>query len=56
VPVHVWHGDADRNVPYAQGRRQAELIPGATLHTCPGEAHLLVVDHVEEILRTVTPA
>jgi pimeloyl-ACP methyl ester carboxylesterase len=56
VKVHVWHGDADRNVPFAHGRLQAERIPGATFHECPGEGHLLVGDHLEEILRTVSAA
>jgi pimeloyl-ACP methyl ester carboxylesterase len=56
VPTHVWHGDVDRNVPFAHGRHQAEAIPGARFHACPGEAHLLVVDHLEEILRTVSAA
>jgi pimeloyl-ACP methyl ester carboxylesterase len=54
VPVHVWHGDADRNVPMMHGRYQADAIPGAVLHECPGEGHLLMADHLEEILRTVT--
>jgi pimeloyl-ACP methyl ester carboxylesterase len=56
VPVHVWHGDADRNVPFGHGRIQAGRIPGARFHECPGEGHLLVVDHMEEILRTVSGA
>ena len=43
VPVHVWHGDEDRNVPLAHGRLQAERIPGARLHECPGEGHLLAL-------------
>jgi len=30
---------------------QADRIPGAKLHECPGEAHLLFVPHAEEILR-----
>jgi pimeloyl-ACP methyl ester carboxylesterase len=53
VPVHVWHGDADRNVPLSHGRYQASAIPGAVFHECPGEGHLLMADHLEEILRTV---
>jgi pimeloyl-ACP methyl ester carboxylesterase len=56
VPVHVWHGDADRNVPFAQGEFVARVIPGADLHPCPGEGHLLVVDHLSEILQTVAGA
>ena len=56
VPVHLWHGDADRNVPIGQGRFMAERIPGAVFHECPGEGHLLYVNHLEEILLTVSPA
>lgn len=54
LPVHVWHGDDDRNVPLSHGRLQSERIPGARLHECPGEGHLLALDRLGEILRTVT--
>lgn len=54
VPVHVWHGDVDRNVPLSHGRFQAASIPGAVFHQCPGEGHLLVTDHLQEILHTVS--
>jgi pimeloyl-ACP methyl ester carboxylesterase len=54
VPAHVWHGDADKSVPFAHGKAMAERIPGAQFHECPGEGHLLMVTHFEEILRTVT--
>jgi pimeloyl-ACP methyl ester carboxylesterase len=53
-PVHIWHGDDDRNVPISHGRLQAERIPGARMHECPGQGHLLVLDRLEEILRTVS--
>jgi len=53
VPVHIWHGTADRNVPFSHGKFQAESIPGARLNECRGEGHLLIFDHLEEILRTV---
>jgi len=53
VPVHIWQGDADRNVPVSHGRLQAQRIPGAQFHECIGEGHMLAVDHMEEILRTV---
>lgn len=51
VPVQLWQGDRDVNVPDSHARYQAERIPGAKLHECPGEAHMLVVPHAEEILR-----
>jgi len=54
VSVHLWHGDRDRNIPIAQGELQARLIPNATMHRCPGEGHALYVDHMREILETLT--
>jgi pimeloyl-ACP methyl ester carboxylesterase len=54
VPVHVWQGDADINVPPAHASLQADRIPGAVLHSFPGEGHLMCVDHMEEILRALT--
>lgn len=53
VPVHLWQGDADRNVPAAHAEQQAAAIPGAVLHRCPGEGHLLGVPRLQEILETV---
>lgn len=54
TPVHLWHGDQDRNVPISHARLQTARIPGAQLHECPGEGHMLIVDHLAEILRTVS--
>jgi pimeloyl-ACP methyl ester carboxylesterase len=54
APVDIWHGDKDRNVPISHGRLQAERIPGARFHECPGLGHMLAVDRMEEILQTVT--
>jgi pimeloyl-ACP methyl ester carboxylesterase len=54
-PVHFWHGDADRNVPMDHARFMSGRVPGAVLHECPGEGHLLYVEHLEEVLRTVAP-
>jgi pimeloyl-ACP methyl ester carboxylesterase len=54
VPVHVWHGDLDKNVPFAHGQYMAERIPAAQFHPCPGEGHLLVFEHLGEILETVS--
>ncbi|MBW2412988.1 MAG: alpha/beta hydrolase [Deltaproteobacteria bacterium] len=50
MPVHLWQGSADRNVPAAHARLQADRIPDAKLHECAGEGHLLVVEHTREIL------
>ncbi len=53
VPVHVWQGGADRNVPASHGRYQAGAIPGATLHFYADEGHLLVIERIGEIIDAV---
>ena len=53
VPVHLWQGDADRNVPASHARLLHEAIPGSTLHEFPGEGHLLVLEHLDEIGATL---
>ncbi|HEV3212836.1 MAG TPA: alpha/beta hydrolase [Acidimicrobiales bacterium] len=55
IPVHLWQGDVDRNVPESHARLQHEAIPGSVLHPCPGEGHFLVLDRLGEILAAITP-
>jgi len=50
IAVHVWHGDADRNVVVGSGRYQATAIPNAILHEMPDEGHWMHVSHFDEIL------
>jgi pimeloyl-ACP methyl ester carboxylesterase len=56
VPVHLWQGDADVNVPPSHATLQHERIPGSTLHWLPGEGHLYCVDHFGEIVETLLAA
>jgi pimeloyl-ACP methyl ester carboxylesterase len=56
IPVHVWHGDADKTVPVSHGRFFHEAIKDSTLHEYPGEGHFLVIDRIEEILEALRPA
>ena len=53
LPIHVWHGDLDRNVPVAHAHHLVETIPEATLHLCPGEGHWTLVDHMRAILTVI---
>ncbi len=53
VPVDVWHGELDENVPIQHGLDQANRIPGAVFHACAGEGHFLIIDHLTEILAAV---
>lgn len=50
VPVTLWHGQVDRNVPVAHARHLAEHLAKADLHEYPGEGHLLVFDRMTEML------
>jgi pimeloyl-ACP methyl ester carboxylesterase len=49
VPVHIWQGDADRNVPPHHARLMHDAIPGSVLHEFAGEGHLMAFDRFEEI-------
>jgi pimeloyl-ACP methyl ester carboxylesterase len=49
VPVQIWQGDADRNVPPQHARLLHEAIPGSVLHEFAGEGHLMAFDHFEAI-------
>jgi len=50
VPVRIYHGEADRNVPVAMGRRMAALIRDSKAVFYADEGHLAFVPHAEEIL------
>jgi pimeloyl-ACP methyl ester carboxylesterase len=53
VPVHVWHGTLDRNVPVAHARVIAARCPTAELHLVEGGGHILF-DQLDEIIAGVT--
>jgi pimeloyl-ACP methyl ester carboxylesterase len=51
MPVHLWQGECDRNVPAAMARYVARVIPDCRAHFYPEEGHLsLLAHHLEEIL------
>jgi pimeloyl-ACP methyl ester carboxylesterase len=49
-PVHIWHGDEDTNVPVAMAQHLAARIPDSSLTIYPGEGHLIVPKHWDDIL------
>ena len=55
-PVHFWHGDRDVNVPVALARNLAGRVPGSSLTIYPGEGHLIVPKHWDEILTVLLSA
>ncbi len=52
--VQLWHGDADRVIPLHHARYLASALQNATLQVCPDEGHMLLWNHVEEILAAAT--
>jgi pimeloyl-ACP methyl ester carboxylesterase len=55
-PVHIWHGDQDTNVPVAMAQHLAGQIPGSSLTIYPGEGHLIVPKHWDEIVNALLSA
>ena len=53
VPVMLWQGEADVLVPPAMGRHVAARLPDCRARFFPGEGHLLVIDHMAEILKAL---
>jgi len=41
VPVHLFHGEQDKFVPYRFAIYLDEKIPQSSLHSYPGQGHLL---------------
>jgi pimeloyl-ACP methyl ester carboxylesterase len=56
VPVHLWHGDADKVVPVRVGRYFAREIPGCKATFVAGGGHLMFIDHAGEIMEAVKDA
>ena len=54
VPTSVWQGTDDRNVPRHIGEHCGRTIPGAELHLCQHEGHLIFYTHATDILTTLT--
>jgi pimeloyl-ACP methyl ester carboxylesterase len=50
IPVHLWHGTDDDQVPPGTARYIAGKIPGSRITIFENEAHLALFSHWEEIL------
>lgn len=54
IPVHVWHGAADRNVPVEAARRLAATIPICRTSVLAKAGHLFIFERAAEIFRAFT--
>jgi pimeloyl-ACP methyl ester carboxylesterase len=50
IGIEIWHGDQDTVIPVRHGRYLAAAIPGASLHLCRGEGHMVLWNHLGEVL------
>ena len=51
VPVHFWHGKADRNIPWTYAEKAAAMIAHATTHWTDNDGHYsMAVSRVDEIV------
>lgn len=52
--VHIWQGDKDANVPIAMGRYYERLLPNASATFIQGAGHFWFVDHLGDVMDTIT--
>ncbi len=53
MPTLVIHGEHDQLVPPENGRRLADMIPGAKLEMMPNASHMFTTDRPQETVATV---
>jgi pimeloyl-ACP methyl ester carboxylesterase len=53
MPVHLWHGEADAQVPVPIARRLAAALPECRARFVSGAGHLWVLDHLDEVLEAL---
>jgi len=54
IPVSLFQGEVDIDVPASMARYQAELIPDCELNLYPNEGHFsLLVNHIDEIIASL---
>jgi pimeloyl-ACP methyl ester carboxylesterase len=53
VPVHMWYGELDRNVPIRAVRAMAERLTVASFELIPEAGHLGWITREDDVLRTL---
>jgi pimeloyl-ACP methyl ester carboxylesterase len=56
MPVQIWMGSADTNVPVQAARRLAKRWPGAVLVDLEGHGHMWIAEHYDVVLQWVLTA
>lgn len=45
VPVFMWHGTEDRQVPISSARKFSKMIPDCEIHFVPNAGHMLLANN-----------
>ena len=54
VPVSLFQGEVDIDVPASMARHQASLIPDCEINLYPNDGHFsLLVNHIDEIIASL---
>jgi len=56
VPVALWHGDRDREIPLHHSEYVAGAVPDGRLEVVPGGDHLALYRHTDAILSSLAAA
>jgi len=55
TPIHLWHGEADQNIPVAMARFVESAVPKCEAEFYPNEGHLsLFKKHSAEFIHTLS--
>jgi pimeloyl-ACP methyl ester carboxylesterase len=54
VPIDIWQGESDQNVPLNQGKYQHEKLPNNRFTVVQDQAHLYLLSHWGEVLTALT--
>lgn len=56
IPIHLWHGEEDRDILLITAQRQTEALPECRSHFLPGEGHYsLYINRHKQILEDLIP-
>ena len=53
VPVHLWHGTADRHVPVHVARRTAKALPNGVLHLVERGGHSAGLQRIDDVMACI---
>lgn len=53
IPIDIWQGVKDRNVPFCQGEYQHSKLKNSNFYPLKDEAHLFILSEGEKILRNL---